>query len=94
VETQFGWHVILLEDVRTASLPPLDQVKDRVKQLVQRKMVTAHLDELRKESKIDIDKLTADLTTYATTPAEPVAAAPADSAPTESAAPAEPAATP
>ncbi|MDP2325225.1 MAG: peptidylprolyl isomerase [Gammaproteobacteria bacterium] len=90
VETQFGWHVIKLEDVRTASLPPLDQVKDRVRQLVQRKKVTAHLEELRKESKIDIDKLTADLTAYAATPKEPVAAAPAPAGNT----PEAPAATP
>lgn len=76
VETQFGWHVILLEDVRTASLPPLDQVKDRVKQMVQRKKVTTRLEELRKESKLDIDKLTADLTAYATKPTEPADATP------------------
>lgn len=91
VETQFGWHVIKLEDVRTAVLPPLDQVKDRIKQLVQRKKVTTRLEDLRKESKIDTDKLTADLTAYATTPKEPVAAAaPTDQAPASSA----PAATP
>ena len=96
VETQFGWHVIQLDDKRTASLPPLDQVKDRVKQLVQRKLVAAHLDELRKASKIDIDKLTADLTAYATTPKEPVAAAPAPAGTpsADAAAPAEKAATP
>ncbi len=93
VETQFGWHVIALDDMRTTSVPPLNQVKDRVMQLVQRKMVATHLEELRKESKIDIEKLTAELTTYATTPAEPAAAAPAPagSAPAE---PAEPATTP
>lgn len=96
VETQFGWHVILLEDMRTASLPPLDQVKDRVKQMVQRKKVTTRLEELRKESKIDVDKLTADLTAYATKATEAAAKAPAQSevpAP-EGSAPAEPATTP
>jgi peptidyl-prolyl cis-trans isomerase C len=93
VETQFGWHVILLNDKREASLPPLAQVKDRVKQLVQRKMVTEHVEELRKASKIDLDKLTADLTAYATTPKEPAAPAPAaaGSEPAKPAAPAEPA---
>jgi peptidyl-prolyl cis-trans isomerase C len=75
VETQFGWHVIKLEDVRQASIPPLDQVKDRVKQLVQRKRVSSHLEELRKESKLDADKLTADLTAYATTSTAPAPAA-------------------
>jgi peptidyl-prolyl cis-trans isomerase C len=96
VETQFGWHVIKLEDVRTASLPPLDQVKDRVKQLVQRKKVAARLEELRKESKLDTDKLTANLTAYAAKTKEPVEAAPAPagSAPAAPAAPVAPAATP
>jgi len=90
VETQFGWHVIRLDDVRTASLPPLDQVKDRVRQLVQRKKVTTRLEELRKASKIDVDKLTADLTAYATTPKEPAVATPAPAAGSEPVPPAEP----
>jgi peptidyl-prolyl cis-trans isomerase C len=76
VQTQFGWHVIQLDDSRAASLPPLDQVKDRVKQLVQRKKVAAHLLELRKTSKIDADKLTAALTAYASKPKEAPAAIP------------------
>lgn len=80
VQTQFGWHVIQLDDTRVAQLPPLDQVKDRVQQLVQRKRVTEYLQELRKNSKIDGEKLTAALTEYATTPkaAEAPAAAPAE----------------
>ena len=77
VQSQFGWHVIQLDDSRAASLPPLDQVKDRVKQLVQRKKVAAHLLELRKTSKIDADKLTAALTAYAAKPKEAPAASPA-----------------
>jgi peptidyl-prolyl cis-trans isomerase C len=93
VQTQFGWHVILLEDTRPAQLPPLNQVQDRVKQLVQRKKVAAPLQELRKESKLDPDKLTASLTEYATTPKAPAAeaatTAPAGSEAAPAAAPAE-----
>jgi len=79
VQTQFGWHVIKLEDTRAASLPPLEQVKDRVQQLVQRTKITDYLKTLRAESKIDAEKLTAALTAYATTPKEVAkdAAAPA-----------------
>jgi peptidyl-prolyl cis-trans isomerase C len=88
VQTQFGWHVIQLDDTRAAQLPPLDQVKDRVKQLVQRKKVAAHVEQLRKESKIDVDKLTAALTEYATKPKD--ATLPVDgAAPPTNAAPAE-----
>ena len=32
VKTQFGYHIILLEDVRAIQFPPFDQVKDRVEQ--------------------------------------------------------------
>lgn len=75
VQTQFGWHVIRLDDLRTTQLPTLEQVKDKVKQLVQRKKVTAHLLELRTGSKVDAPALTAALTAYATTPKVPAAAA-------------------
>ena len=68
VQTQFGWHVIQLDDTRAASLPPLGQVKDRVQQLVQRTKITEYLKTLRTDSKTDWDKLTAALTAYATTP--------------------------
>lgn len=101
VQTQFGWHVIQLEDTRPAQLPPLDQVKDRVKQLVQRKRVATHLEELRKASTIDAEKLTTALTLHATTPEEPAAdpaatTTPVDATPGDAtpAAPAEPAAAP
>jgi peptidyl-prolyl cis-trans isomerase C len=98
VQTQFGWHVIQLDDTRAASLPPLAQVKDRVKQLVQRARIADHLKELRKTSKIDADKLTAALTTYATTPKEvakePAKDAPATTASPSATAPAEPPAAP
>ncbi|MDO9417915.1 peptidylprolyl isomerase [Pararhizobium sp.] len=36
VKSQFGYHVILLEDKRTASPPPLEQVEQQVRQLVMR----------------------------------------------------------
>ncbi|MBL8201990.1 MAG: peptidylprolyl isomerase [Chromatiales bacterium] len=77
VQTQYGWHVIQLDDTRAVQLPPLDQVKDRVEQLVQRKRVAAHLQELRKESKLDVEKLSAALTEYAKTPKEKAPDAPA-----------------
>lgn len=65
VETQFGYHVILLEDVRTPQLPQLAEVKDQVKQLVQRKRVRTYLEQLRKDSKLDLQKAAATLTAYA-----------------------------
>jgi peptidyl-prolyl cis-trans isomerase C len=53
VQSQFGWHVIKLEDSRAAAPPAFDEVKDRVKTIVQRKKLQAYLDELRKSAKIE-----------------------------------------
>jgi peptidyl-prolyl cis-trans isomerase C len=53
VQSQFGWHVIRLEESRPASPPAFEEVKDRVKVLVQRKRLQSYLDELRKGAKIE-----------------------------------------
>ena len=53
VQSQFGWHVIKLEESRAAAAPPFDEVKERVKMLVQRKRLQAYLDDLRKNAKIE-----------------------------------------
>lgn len=54
VKTQFGWHVILLQDTRKLEFPPFDKVKDRVvKQLLQQD-IRDYLRELRATAKIEI----------------------------------------
>ena len=53
VQTQYGWHIIKLEDYRSPEAPAFDQVKDQVKGLVQRKKLQAYLEELRKGAKIE-----------------------------------------
>jgi peptidyl-prolyl cis-trans isomerase C len=53
VQTQFGWHVIQLIDTRDKPVPPLDQVKDRVAQIVEQKKFRAYEDELVKTAKIE-----------------------------------------
>ena len=45
VQTQFGYHVILVEDVRDAKVPPFDEVKPQLAQRAQ----AAHLDKYFKE---------------------------------------------
>lgn len=54
VKTQFGFHVIKVEDKRVAPPPPLDQVKDQIRQLIVRDKYVAVLDKLKAETKIDI----------------------------------------
>jgi peptidyl-prolyl cis-trans isomerase C len=53
VRSQFGWHVIKLEESRATTAPPFEEVKDRVKTIVQRKKLQAHLDELRKAAQVE-----------------------------------------
>jgi len=53
VQSQYGWHVIKLEESRATSAPPFDEVKDRVKMIVQRKKLQTHLEELRKTAKVE-----------------------------------------
>ena len=54
VQSEFGWHVINLEDTRTPAAPAYDDVKQQVEMLSQRKKLQAYLDELRKTAKIQI----------------------------------------
>ena len=56
VQSEFGWHVINLEDIRSPSAPAYDDVKQQVEMLAQRKKLQAYLDELRKTAKIQITK--------------------------------------
>ena len=52
VQSEFGFHVILLDDVRSAEAPPFDQVKPQVEMFVQRKKLQEYLDSLRKTANI------------------------------------------
>ncbi|HWJ07331.1 MAG TPA: peptidylprolyl isomerase [Steroidobacteraceae bacterium] len=52
VQTQYGWHVIRLEDSRQPEAPAFDDVKDQVKTFAQRKKIQAYVEELRKTAKI------------------------------------------
>jgi peptidyl-prolyl cis-trans isomerase C len=52
VQTQYGYHVIQLEDVRSPTAPAFDDVKDQVRQFAQRKKLQSYLDDLRKTATI------------------------------------------
>jgi len=52
VQTQYGWHVIQLEDTRSPQPPAFDDVKQQVVMITQRKKVQAYIDELRKTAQI------------------------------------------
>jgi peptidyl-prolyl cis-trans isomerase C len=52
VKTQFGYHVIKLEDVRNAQIPAFDEVKDKIKQSLGQQKLLAYQQELMKKAKI------------------------------------------
>jgi len=52
VQTQFGYHVIKLEDVRAAKVPSLDEVKPQIAEALQQKKLQAYQEELRKKAKV------------------------------------------
>ncbi|HEY2779216.1 MAG TPA: peptidylprolyl isomerase [Steroidobacteraceae bacterium] len=53
VQTQFGWHVIKLEDTRETAPPPFDQVKQQVGNGVIQKKLQAYVEGLKKTAKIE-----------------------------------------
>jgi peptidyl-prolyl cis-trans isomerase C len=52
VQTQYGWHVIRLDDVRAAQFPPLEQVQGQIREMLQQQRVQAFATELQKKAKI------------------------------------------
>ncbi|MGE0803822.1 MAG: peptidylprolyl isomerase [Lautropia sp.] len=53
VKTQFGWHVIHLEDIRDAAPPPLDQVKPQIQQQLERARIQKLQQDLRAAAKVE-----------------------------------------
>jgi len=53
VKTQFGWHVIKVEDKRTKPKPSFEDVKPQVEQFVARKAQAEYVTKLRAEAKIE-----------------------------------------
>ena len=53
VKSQFGWHVIRLDDVRDAQLPKLDEVKPQIAQQLQQQKLAKFQEDLRGKAKIE-----------------------------------------
>jgi len=54
VQTQFGWHVIILDDVRESTPPPYEDVKDRIKMLLANQQLQAYVESMKSTATIDI----------------------------------------
>ena len=53
VKTQFGYHIIRLEDVRDAKLPPLEEVKQQIAQQLTQQKMSKYQEELRGKAKVE-----------------------------------------
>jgi len=53
VKTQFGYHIIRLEDTRAAQFPNFEEVKDKIKQQMEQVKLQEYQEKLRKAAKTD-----------------------------------------
>jgi peptidyl-prolyl cis-trans isomerase C len=53
VKSQFGWHVIRVDDIREAQLPKLDEVKPQIAQQLQQQKLAQFQETLRKAAKVE-----------------------------------------
>lgn len=54
VKTQFGWHVIYLEDVRSPEPPAFEDVKQQLEAIVSSKHVEKYLEDLRAKGNVEL----------------------------------------
>ena len=53
VQTQFGWHVIRVDDERTMKFPPLEEVKPQIVQGLQRQSIEKMITDVRGKAKVE-----------------------------------------
>jgi peptidyl-prolyl cis-trans isomerase C len=53
VKSQFGWHVIRVDDIREAQLPKFEEVKPQIAQSLQQQKLAQFQDTLRKSAKVE-----------------------------------------
>lgn len=53
VQTQFGWHVIILNDQRKSEAPELAEVRNELAQSIQQEAIQARIDELTQKAQIE-----------------------------------------
>ena len=75
VKTQFGWHIIKVEEMREKKPPTFEEVKDQVQQFLERQVQTDIISKLRATMKVE--KKDAPAAAANAAPAAPAPAAPA-----------------
>jgi peptidyl-prolyl cis-trans isomerase C len=80
VKSQFGYHVIVLDDSRAVTPPPLEQVSEQLKQQIQRQNLKTFFDDMKAKAKIDVVGQPAAPVTGGIAPSAPATAVPAPAA--------------
>lgn len=52
VQTQFGWHIIKVEDTRPVEFPPLDQVRPQLEEMMRQQKLSDYQKQLRDKAKV------------------------------------------
>lgn len=52
VKSDFGWHVIQVDETRELKLPSIDEAKPQITQQLQQRMVQQHIEEMRAKAKV------------------------------------------
>jgi peptidyl-prolyl cis-trans isomerase C len=81
VKTQFGWHIIKIEGIRTKTFPPFDQVKDQAARYVAQKAESEEIAQLHSAAKIELFDADGKPLPPETQPADPSKEAPAGDKP-------------
>ncbi|MNC93342.1 putative parvulin-type peptidyl-prolyl cis-trans isomerase precursor [compost metagenome] len=53
VQTQFGWHIIRVDDERASRIPGLEEAKPQIQQMLQSQAVEKAVADLRSKAKIE-----------------------------------------
>jgi peptidyl-prolyl cis-trans isomerase C len=54
VQTQFGWHVIMVDNIRPLEFPSLDQARPQIEEMLRRQTLADYQKSLREKAKIEI----------------------------------------
>ena len=53
VKSQFGYHIIRVDDIRQAQLPKVEEVKPQITQQLQQQRLQKYQEELRAKAKVE-----------------------------------------
>lgn len=54
IRTEFGWHVLRVDDTRIIPTPPYEEVKDDLRRQMYNESIAQYIDELRKAGKVEV----------------------------------------